>query len=146
MKGVNEMVSSFIIEGMTIVFTLLLIGCGVIFLSARWKRYGLILLGLVAIGCSSFWYIRPTLVNYQIAENVKLAKAELERQFPGEKYTMKPQKFSYESSSNPYMIEVEFTNEPNMIYMLKFYNDDIELAGDVIKNEDISYEQQHQFK
>ncbi|MCY1691198.1 hypothetical protein OVA29_11310 [Exiguobacterium sp. SL14] len=59
---------------------------------------------------------------------------------------MKPQKFSYESSSNPYTIEVEFANEPNMIYMVKFYDNDIELAGYVIKNEDISYEQQHQFK
>ena len=140
------MVPNFIIEGMTIVFTLLVIGCGVIFLPQRWKRYGLILLGLVAIGCSSFWYIRPTLVNQQIAENTKLAKVELARQFPGEAYTMRPQKFSYESSANPYTIEVEFANEPNMIYMLKIYENDIELAGYVIKNEDISYEQQHQFK
>ncbi len=44
------------------------------------------------------------------------------------------------------MIEVEFANEPNMIYMLQFRENDIELAGYVIKNEDISYEQQHQFK
>lgn len=44
------------------------------------------------------------------------------------------------------MIEVEFANEPNMIYMLKFHENDIELAGYVIKNEDISYVQQHQFK
>ncbi|AHA31414.1 hypothetical protein [Exiguobacterium sp. MH3] len=87
------MVPNFIIEGMTIAFLLLVLGCGVICLPKRWKRYGLILLGLVAIGCSSFWYIRPTLVNQQIAENEKLLKMELARQFPDEVYTTKTKIF-----------------------------------------------------
>jgi len=140
------MVPSFILEGMTIVFILLVIGCGVIFLPARWKRYGLILLGLVAIGFSSFWYVRPTLVDHQIAENAEQLKEELKRQFADEAYTIKKQKFSYESSSSPYPIEVEFENEPNATYFLRMDGDRITLSGFIIKNEDVAYELQHVFK
>ena len=140
------MVPNFIIEGMTIVFTLLVIGCGVIFLPQRWKRYGLILLGLVAIGCSSFLYIRPTLVNQQIAENTKLAKVELAHQFPDEAYTVKTQKFSYESSSNPYEIEVKFENEPNVTYFLKMDGNQIELSSFSFKNGGFPRDLQHEFK
>ncbi|MDQ6466675.1 hypothetical protein RCC94_04210 [Exiguobacterium acetylicum] len=140
------MVPNFIIEGMTIVFTLLVIGCGVIFLPQRWKRYGLILLGLVAIGCSSFWYIRPTLINQQIAENTKLAKVELAHQFPDEAYTVKTQKFSYESSSNPYEIEVKFENEPNVTYFLKMDGNQIKLSSFSFKNGGFPRDLQHEFK
>lgn len=140
------MVPNFIIEGMTIVFTLLVISCGVIFLPQRWKRYGLILLGLVAIGCSSFWYIRPTLVNQQIAENTKFAKVELAHQFPDEAYTVKTQKFSYESSSNPYEIEVKFENEPNVTYFLKMDGNQIKLSSFSFKNGGFPRDLQHEFK
>ncbi|MGI1805653.1 hypothetical protein ACRPK8_07925 [Exiguobacterium sp. TDN 0502] len=140
------MVPNFIIEGMSIVFLLLILGCGVMVLSKRWKRYGLILLGLVAIGCSSFWYIRPTLVNQQIAENEKLLKMELARQFPDEVYTTKTQTFSYESSANPDSIEVEFENEPNVTYFLDMDGDRITLSSFIIKNEEWAYELQHEFK
>ncbi|UKS57544.1 hypothetical protein [Exiguobacterium acetylicum] len=140
------MVPNFIIEGMTIVFVLLVIGCGVIFLPVRWKRYGLILLGLVAIGCSSFWYVRPTLVNQQIAENAKLLKMELARQFPDEVYTTKTQKFSYESSSSPYEVEVKFENEPNVTYYLEMDGDRINLSSFTFKNGGFPSELQHEFK
>lgn len=140
------MVPSFILEGMAIVFILLVIGCGVIFLPPRWKRYGLILLGLVAIGCSSFWYVRPTLVNQQIDENAKLLKTELARQFPDEAYTVKKQKFSYESSSNPYEIEVKFENEPNVTYFLQMDGDRINLSSFIFKNGGFPSELQHEFK
>lgn len=140
------MVPSFIIEGMTIVFLLLAISCGVIFLPSRWKRYGLIVLGLVAIGCSSYWYVRPTLVNQQISENARLLKMELARQFPDEAYTTKTQKFSYESSASPYPIEVEFANEPNVTYFLRLDGNRIKLSSFIIKNEEFAYELQHEFK
>ena len=140
------MVPNFIIEGMTIVFLLLVLGWGVISLPKRWKRYGLILLGLVAIGCSFFWYIRPTLVNQQIAENAKLLKLELARQFPNEDYITKTQKFSYESSANPDSIEVEFANEPNVTYFLDMDGNRITLSSFIIKNGGFPHELQHEFK
>ena len=140
------MVPNFIIEGMTITFLLLILGCGVMVLPKRWKRYGLILLGLLAIGCSSFWYVRPTLVNQQIAENAKLLKMELARQFPDEVYTTKTQTFSYESSANPDSIEVEFENEPNVTYFLDMDGNRITLSSFIIKNEEWAYELQHEFK
>lgn len=140
------MVPNFIIEGMAIVFTLLVIGCGVLFLPQRWKRYGLILLGLVAIGCSSFWYIRPTLVNQQIAEDEKLLKIELARRFPDEVYTTKTQKFLYESSANPASIEVEFANEPDVTYFLDMDGNRIRLSSFIFKNGGFPQDLQHEFK
>lgn len=81
--------------------------------------------------CILFFSLRPTYIDYQIEYRVEILDEYLKEKYPTESWVFwtVPHREKGYSSSNPYIIEVIFDNEPNVHYAFYVSKDTIKIAG-----------------